>query len=704
MENQTESFPVKVHVYDLSRGLAKQFSKAFTGVQIDGIWHTSVVVYDREYYFGQGIMSSIPGQTIHGQPVDVISMGDTSIPKEMFLDFIDEMRLYWTADKYHLFDNNCNTFTQKLTEMLTGKDIPGHILCKPMGRNFLPFIESMFGQTGRSIPSQQNYTQQFPSNQQITNKKSLDEEKAFSIDTQQKYARFLQTKTNIPVTILVVSSNDAAFKKTALQNIQKICGYAKLGLLLDINEQNLGDTKVLLCCTNNTEISDATRKEFGLDTDPGIIFMEFGKVVETLYSNSEKELKKQLVRTFSGLLSKTFADHIELLTKDYKNTFSSTINNISGYTNPDSFLKTALKVVEQTDKDKLIEILDSKLINSTVELSTREKEIECGVKIWKNVIESFGQTSEQQSLNILDQNTSEKSIIEFFKIEESIGNEFPKMQYLKLLVVYCYVSELLNTESGFQILIESDEFQNTIESLLNVKDWEYTDTSSIILGLKIVYSLASFTIKALQTKNGGIGNESFTKSRVVSVSWLLKLFGSNSKFMGDALNMIIHGFDEFSNGNNGDLLEETSVNKQKLLLITSSECLLVLLVLSKMMRDVFEEKRDILSKIIYLELNLDEDYDIGIDEDLVVETSSIMVQVFEKLGNSETNLLENDNLSYIVTVLFSSYNILLGMDSEDLMNLSNALGAPEHIETLSKKLCRENEEAKNMATKLKSLY
>lgn len=30
--------PVKLYVYDLSRGLAKQMSMSLTGKQIDGIW------------------------------------------------------------------------------------------------------------------------------------------------------------------------------------------------------------------------------------------------------------------------------------------------------------------------------------------------------------------------------------------------------------------------------------------------------------------------------------------------------------------------------------------------------------------------------------------------------------------------------------------------------------------------------------------
>ena len=38
-------------------------SLALTGKQIDGIWHTSVVAWGREVYYGQGILESQPGRT-----------------------------------------------------------------------------------------------------------------------------------------------------------------------------------------------------------------------------------------------------------------------------------------------------------------------------------------------------------------------------------------------------------------------------------------------------------------------------------------------------------------------------------------------------------------------------------------------------------------------------------------------------------------
>ncbi len=39
-----ESFPVQLFVYDLSNGLARAMSASLIGTQIEGIWHTSIVV------------------------------------------------------------------------------------------------------------------------------------------------------------------------------------------------------------------------------------------------------------------------------------------------------------------------------------------------------------------------------------------------------------------------------------------------------------------------------------------------------------------------------------------------------------------------------------------------------------------------------------------------------------------------------------
>ena len=66
---------VQLYVYDLSHGMARSLSQSIVGQQIEAIWHTSVVAFGREFYFGQGICESAPGRSPHGHPLEIVEMG-----------------------------------------------------------------------------------------------------------------------------------------------------------------------------------------------------------------------------------------------------------------------------------------------------------------------------------------------------------------------------------------------------------------------------------------------------------------------------------------------------------------------------------------------------------------------------------------------------------------------------------------------------
>ncbi|KAG0089937.1 hypothetical protein BGZ93_004957 [Podila epicladia] len=142
---------VQVYLYDLSQGIARTMSMGLTGSQIDGIWHTSVVIFGREWWYGQGIMNAAPGTTMHGNPVEKIDMGETEIPEEVFMELIDSMRVKYGADSYHLLDNNCNNFSSDLCNFLVGRfpdyitNLPADFLNTPFGQMMRPMIENMFG-------------------------------------------------------------------------------------------------------------------------------------------------------------------------------------------------------------------------------------------------------------------------------------------------------------------------------------------------------------------------------------------------------------------------------------------------------------------------------------------------------------------------------------------------------------------------------
>jgi hypothetical protein len=52
--------------------------------------HEGVVVFGKEYYFGGGIQAGTPFMTPYGRPVEVVSLGETHIPKgrNCFADFL----------------------------------------------------------------------------------------------------------------------------------------------------------------------------------------------------------------------------------------------------------------------------------------------------------------------------------------------------------------------------------------------------------------------------------------------------------------------------------------------------------------------------------------------------------------------------------------------------------------------------------------
>ena len=91
------------------------------------IRHTSVVVFGREIFFGQGILEAKPGTTHHGQPLQIIDCGTTHIDQDTFQEYLGNLQEMYTADAYHLIDFNCNHFTADVVGFLTGATIPAWI-------------------------------------------------------------------------------------------------------------------------------------------------------------------------------------------------------------------------------------------------------------------------------------------------------------------------------------------------------------------------------------------------------------------------------------------------------------------------------------------------------------------------------------------------------------------------------------------------
>ena len=73
------SSPVVAYIYDLSQGMAKAMGPML-GFHTDGVWHTSVVVYGTEWFFGGGgIERCLPGTTQLGPPLQRHPVGNTAV-------------------------------------------------------------------------------------------------------------------------------------------------------------------------------------------------------------------------------------------------------------------------------------------------------------------------------------------------------------------------------------------------------------------------------------------------------------------------------------------------------------------------------------------------------------------------------------------------------------------------------------------------
>ena len=176
------TFPVVLRLYDLSRGLATQLSPSLLGQQINGIWHTGVFVYGREYFYGgggtgsgsqSGISStgSTDFSSMNGlHPVQEIPLGNTHKTKREFEAFLQRIAGRFRCEDYSLFNHNCNNFSDTVSQFLVGKPIPtfitglpARVLASPMGAALRPFMDNFNNnfQSQMSTPQTQGRLQHY---------------------------------------------------------------------------------------------------------------------------------------------------------------------------------------------------------------------------------------------------------------------------------------------------------------------------------------------------------------------------------------------------------------------------------------------------------------------------------------------------------------------------------------------------------------
>jgi hypothetical protein len=125
-------------------------SQQFLGTHIDAVYHTSLVFEGIEYYFGQGVQTCRAGATHHGKPMEIIPLGQTQLPLEIILEYLESLKTIYTPDSYDLFLHNCNNFSNDFAMFLVGRGIPDHItslpqtvLNTPFGQMLKPQLDAM---------------------------------------------------------------------------------------------------------------------------------------------------------------------------------------------------------------------------------------------------------------------------------------------------------------------------------------------------------------------------------------------------------------------------------------------------------------------------------------------------------------------------------------------------------------------------------
>lgn len=138
--------------YDLTQGMARSMGPMLIGRPLEGIWHTSIVVFGKEYYFDGGIGITAdpnPGRTRFGQPYRTEVLGQTRKRHEDFFVWTQQQRSAgFGPNDYHLLNNNCNSFSDAACMFLLGRHIPQDVLemiptllSTPMGQMLRPMLE-----------------------------------------------------------------------------------------------------------------------------------------------------------------------------------------------------------------------------------------------------------------------------------------------------------------------------------------------------------------------------------------------------------------------------------------------------------------------------------------------------------------------------------------------------------------------------------
>jgi Ca2+-binding EF-hand superfamily protein len=140
--------------YDISGSATKNLSRILFGRKIEGIWHTSILAFGYEWWYGGDCFQSRPFSTPFGPTPDrVEDLGETTRTLAELKEFVKaKMRRKYNYQTYDVISNNCNNFTNDLSQFLTHHGIkssivslPGDLLSGGLARIMRPFLNKWLG-------------------------------------------------------------------------------------------------------------------------------------------------------------------------------------------------------------------------------------------------------------------------------------------------------------------------------------------------------------------------------------------------------------------------------------------------------------------------------------------------------------------------------------------------------------------------------
>jgi len=123
---------VVLYWYDLSNDWAKYLSPLLLGTWEEGLWHTGISAFGREYFYGGRICWGPPSATVWGRPTRALRLGVTTRKLQDLRDQIfEKLDRKFDRTNYDVLDRNCNHFVDEVSQFLLGKSIPEEVRLQP---------------------------------------------------------------------------------------------------------------------------------------------------------------------------------------------------------------------------------------------------------------------------------------------------------------------------------------------------------------------------------------------------------------------------------------------------------------------------------------------------------------------------------------------------------------------------------------------